>query len=165
MADDAPTLSVDDDWKKEAQAEKAKLKEQSAPEAAEGAPGSGPAGAPQELGFSELVRMLASQALMYMGQFPDPQTGKAMVALDLAKAHIDLLGVLDEKTKGNLDDEESTMLTGMLHELRASFVELSRAIQQAQAEGRIGADGTINMGGDPADLAGGTPGGSGAPGF
>lgn len=158
MADgDQPKIIVDDDWKSQAQAEKAKLAEQAAAEAekTKPGPGGGEAGLPEEIGFIDLVRMLATQALMYMGAFPDPQTGKAMVSLEVARLNIDLIDVLQEKTKGNLDDKEKEMLEGTLHELRVQFVEIAKAIQQAQAEGRIGADGTMQA---PPSGAGGPAG-------
>ena len=156
MADgDQPKIIVDDDWKSQAQAEKEKLAEQA--KADEGAPQAGEL--PEQIGFSDLVRMFATQALMYMGAFPDPQTGKAVVALDVAKMNIDLLGVLEEKTKGNLDDEEKTLLEESASGLRAQFVEITRMISQAQAEGRIGPDGTLR---DPG-AEGGAPGAGGAP--
>lgn len=87
--------------------------------------------------------MLGTQALMYLGQFPDPQTGKAIIALDMAKLHIDLLGVLEEKTKGNLTPEEDRDLKGLLGELRMIFVEISRGVARAMQEGRIGPRGEV----------------------
>ncbi len=151
MADgDQPKIIVDDDWKSQAQAEKAKLAEEvKAKEAAEPA-------LPEKIGFTDLIRLLATQALMYMGAFPDPQTGKAMVALDIAKMNIDLLGVVEEKTKGNLTDDEQKMLEGTLHELRLQYVEIARAIQKAADEGRIGPDGTMQPAQGPAGIS--TPG-------
>jgi hypothetical protein len=152
MADgEQPKIIVDDDWKSQAQAEKEKLAEQSKAEQAK----TGGGDLPEQIGFTDLVRMFATQALMYMGAFPDPQTGKAMVSLDVAKMNIDLLGVLEEKTKGNLDEEEKGLLEESLGALRGQFVEISRLISQAQAEGRIGPDGTLR---DPGGAApGGTP--------
>ncbi len=142
----SPKLIVDDDWKREAQAEKAKLAEQEkakqakAQEAALGGEGDeGP------VGFDDLIKTLASQAMMYLGYVPDPQTGKAIVAPEYARLYIDFMGVLDEKTKGNLTDEESKMLTAMLSELRMAFVEVSKAVAQAVKEGKI----------KPSDMAGG----------
>ncbi len=154
MADgDQPKIIVDDDWKSQARAEKAKLAEEvKAKEVAGAAP-------PDEIGFTDLIRLLATQALMYMGAFPDPQTGKAMVALDIAKMNIDLLGVVEEKTRGNLSDDEKKMLEGTLHELRLQYVEIARAIQKAADEGRIGPDGTMQA----PSPAPGTPGAPGAP--
>jgi hypothetical protein len=85
----------------------------------------------------ELVRMLATQSLMYLGAFPDPETGKRMVALEPAQFNIELLGILEAKTQGNLTQEEQTMLTRMLHELRMQYVEIAKAVEKAVAEGRI----------------------------
>lgn len=87
--------------------------------------------------FGDLVSMLASQALLYMGAYPDPKTGQAMVSLEYAKLHIDLLGVLQEKTKGNLDEAERKMLERVTHELRVEFVELARELEKAMREGRL----------------------------
>lgn len=157
-SDEAPKIIVDDDWKTQAKAEKERLAKEAEEKAAAAPAGPGsPPGAGEKLGFSDLVRMLATQALMYMGAYPDPQTGKAIVALDVAKIHVDLLDVLEQKTKGNLSDEETKMLTGMLSELRVQFVEIARAVQQAQQEGRIGPEGEIRVGGDGAPGPGGMP--------
>lgn len=142
---DQPKIIIDDDWKAQAQAEKADLAEKEQTKQAEspaGAAGEAPAGgsgAAHEgpIGFTDLVQVLASQALMYMGAVPDPATGKAMVSPPMAKAHIDMLGVVEDKTKGNLTDEESKLLTGILYELRMQFVELGKAIDQAIKEGKI----------------------------
>lgn len=156
---DAPKLIIDSDWKSQAQAEKEKLaaKEAQAPKPR----AAGPGGMEDDLpsaSFEELVRMLATQALMYMGAFPD-QTGRAMIALDLAKLHIDLLGVLEEKTKNNLSEPEKTMLSKVGHELRLQFVEIGHAIDRAVVEGKISPQGGV-MGG-PGVI--GKP-GAGAPG-
>ncbi len=151
-----PKIIIDDDWKAQAQAEKAKLAQQekakqaSAPPPPAPAPGApaGTPGAPEsdEIGFTDLVQMLASQALLYMGAVPDPQTGRAVVSPPMARAHIDLLGVLEEKTKGNLTGEEAKLLQGVLYELRMQFVELGKAIDQAIKEGRISPAQAASMG-------------------
>jgi len=180
MADE-PKIIVDDDWKKQAKAEKAKLAEAERAQPAKAAapraaapgvaaakpasaapiadgPGGGEGGdpdAPYKIDFAELLRMLGTQALMYLGQFPDPQTGKAIIALDMAKVHIDLLGVLEEKTKGNLTADEERDMKGLLGELRMIFVEISRGVAKAMAEGRIGPRGELRGG----------PGGGGMGGF
>lgn len=155
---DRPKLIIDDDWKAQAQAEKAKLSEkekarQPAPSAQTG-PGA-PAGTPgapgDQIGFTDLVQVLASQALMYMGAVPDPQTGKAVVSPPMAKAHIDLLGVVEEKTKGNLTEDETSMVQGILYELRMQYVELGKAIEQAIKEGKLSPQqaGEMGMGAAP----------------
>ena len=74
---------------------------------------------------------------MYLGAFPDPQTGQAMVALDVAKLNIDLLAVLQEKTRGNLAEDEQERLDGTVSELRVQFVEVAKAVKQASDEGRL----------------------------
>lgn len=144
---DQPEIIIDHDWKSQAQAEKARLAEESKSREAQAA-SSGP---PDQIGFIDLVRMLATQALMYLGAFPDPETGKAVVSLEYARLHIDLMDVLEEKTKGNLSGDEQKMLTGTLHELRTQYVEIAKAIKKASDEGRIGADGSVQppAGGGP----------------
>ncbi|USN98143.1 MAG: DUF1844 domain-containing protein [Phycisphaeraceae bacterium] len=162
MADgDQPKIIVDDDWKSQARAEKAKLAEEAKAQQAEPEAG----GLPEKIGFIDLIRLLATQALMYMGAFPDPQTGKAMVALDIAKMNIDLLGVVEEKSRGNLSDDEKKMLEGTLHELRMQYVEIARAIQKAADEGRIGPDGTMRPPAGAGPAAGDIPGGISGPGL
>lgn len=128
-----PKIIVDDDWKSQAQAEKEKLKE-----VGEGASREAEGGFPEKVDFGHLLELLVTQTLMYLGAFPDPTTGRAMIALDAAKFHIDLLGVVEEKTKGNLSEEQQRQLSGVLHELRLQFVELSKAVAKAAAEGRLG---------------------------
>jgi hypothetical protein len=61
-----------------------------------------------------------------MGRLPDPVEGHPVVRPDLAKHYVDLLGMLEEKTKGNLTPEESEMLGDVLHELRMAFVMTRR---------------------------------------
>ncbi len=144
MADETPppegdkTIHVDADWKREAQAEKERLARQAeearaagaaggAPGAAGGAAGAaaGAAGDEGELppaDFLGLVNMLATQALVFMSDQRHPQTGQSMQRLDLAKYHVDLLGVLEEKTRGKLTPEEQTTLDNVLYELRMAYV-------------------------------------------
>lgn len=155
MSEDAPKIIVDDDWKSQAQAEKAKLAAEDAKSKAQGPPGAGPGGIPEKLGFDDLIKMLATQALMYLGAFPDPQTGKAMIALDMAKLHIDMLTVIQDKTKGNLSEDEKSMLDSTAHELRLQFSEIVKAIEKAQAEGTLDASGggVLDLGG-PASTGG-----------
>src|ERR1044071_10013868 len=131
MADqETPRIIVDTDWKSQAQAEKERLaaaeKAKAPPKPAAAGPGAegeaeGDYG-PVQASFTELVRMLATQAMMYLGAFPEPETGKRMVALEPAQFNIELLAVLEEKTKGNLSEEEKTMLTRLLYELRMQYV-------------------------------------------
>jgi hypothetical protein len=135
---EGPKIIVDTDWKSQAQAEKERLAAAEKPAAK---PAGAPAG-PEDEGpiqptFNELVRMLATQALMYLGAFPDPESGKRMVALEPAQFNIEMLGVLEAKTKGNLTAEEQTMITRMLYELRMQYVEIAKAVAKAVEQGRV----------------------------
>jgi len=127
--DGAPKIIVDSDWKAQAQAEKEKLSEVEEQAAAAG----GDRGLPPA-DFQSIVGTLFSQALMYLGGMADPKTGAAMVDLEAGKHFIDLLGVLDEKTKGNLDEQEAELMKQALAEARGMFVEISRAIEQQMAK-------------------------------
>jgi hypothetical protein len=73
--------------------------------------------------FSSFLVSLASSAMLHLGEAPDPVTRKHEPNLPLARNTIDLLGLLKEKTKGNLDEEEERLLDTLLHELRSRFVE------------------------------------------
>ena len=158
--EETPKIIVDDDWKSQAKAEKEKLASEAAESAEHGTPGgAGEGRVPQEPTFDDMIRMLATQALMYLGAFPDPQTGKATVALDIAKLNIDLLGVLEEKTKGNLTEDEAATLSSTLSELRTQFVEIARVVEKAASEGRISESGEIASGQQPGQQPGGGAGG------
>ncbi|CAG1008500.1 hypothetical protein PHYC_03574 [Phycisphaerales bacterium] len=128
-----PKIIIDSDWKTQAQAEKQRLEQQEAAKKAQTAA----AGESEALRFEDLVGLFATQALSYMGYIPDPQTGQAMISLEYARLNIDMLGVLEAKTKGNLSDDEQKMLQKTLAELRGAFVEVSRAVAKAVQEGRI----------------------------
>jgi hypothetical protein len=62
-----------------------------------------------------------TQAVMALGMMPDSMTGETSANKDAAKFHIDMLSVIEEKTKGNLTDEESEALNSILHQLRMAF--------------------------------------------
>lgn len=99
---------------------------------AEAASGEEPSGQPEQGGegpgappvdFPTFVLSLASSAAYHMGGFQDPVSGKTSVNLDLAKQSIDILAILEEKTKGNLTGDEQKLLTNSLYDLRLNFVE------------------------------------------
>ena len=135
----APKLHVDADWKAEAQAEKERLAAKEAeastnPDGNTGAPGELP-----EANFKSLMGLLASQAVMGLGAYPDPETGQVVVDLVGSKFAIDLLGVLAQKTAGNISDEESKELSEVLAQLRSRFVQIAEAVAQQQM--KAGAEG------------------------
>jgi len=143
---DDPKIIVDDDWKQQAQAEKEKLAEQAksdeAPPAdSEAQPADGQApdqdaeGRDRQLppaSFTTLASSLATQAMMALGGFKDPNSDKVMVDLDLAKYHIDTLKVLEEKTKGNLDEEEKKLLEEASYQVQMLFVQVVQHISGQQ---------------------------------
>lgn len=76
--------------------------------------------------FIEFVLMQAQNAALFLGQIPNPQTGEAEINLDLAKMFIDQLSMIQEKTRGNLSSEESTVLRNTLSNLQLAYVEAAR---------------------------------------
>jgi Domain of unknown function (DUF1844) len=81
--------------------------------------------------FIEFIMMQAQNAALFLGQIPNPQTGQGEVNLELAKIFIDQLGMIQEKTRGNLTNEETTVLRNTLSNLQMAFVEVS---QQSRGE-------------------------------
>lgn len=71
--------------------------------------------------FSNFVMGLASATLIELGVIDDPITKKRRVQREMAKQHIDILTMLQEKTKGNLSDDERDLLVRVLNDLRLAF--------------------------------------------
>jgi Domain of unknown function (DUF1844) len=74
--------------------------------------------------FNTLVLSLSHSALLHLGDAPDPDGGR-LVSLPLARQTIDLLALLQEKTKNNLDGQEERLLEQALFDLRLRYVEVS----------------------------------------
>lgn len=70
---------------------------------------------------------LASNAAASLGMMPHPVSGETGVDLQTAKHWIDVLGMLEEKTRGNLDPQEAQVLEGLLADLRMQYVSLTGA--------------------------------------
>ena len=83
--------------------------------------------------FVEFVMMHAQNAALFLGQIPNPQTGKGEVNLELAKMFIDQLAMIQEKTRGNLTNEETTVLRNAISNLQMAFVEVSQSARGATA--------------------------------
>lgn len=73
--------------------------------------------------FMHLVSMLAMSAIQQMGKLVDPSTGKAEINLEAAQATIDMLDMLEAKTRGNLDADETKLLKDTLMSLKMNYVE------------------------------------------
>lgn len=75
--------------------------------------------------FETIVSTFATQAAVALGQIPNPITNKAETDLEQAKFAIDLLQLLDEKTKGNRDEAEDKFLHDCLYQLRMVYIDQS----------------------------------------
>ena len=151
MAEEQPSLHIDTDWKKQAQQEKRRLAEDEEKRRAAAAapaptspaaPPPGPTGAPADprrgggpaasgrerqlppASFTTLVQSIVTQVLYYLGEL-GARGAEPMLNLDMAKHNIDVLGVLEEKTRGNLTDEEKQLLDGALYETRMRYVAVA----------------------------------------
>jgi len=74
------------------------------------------------INFTSFVFSLSTSTMIYLGLMPEPTSGKMMKNLALAKQHIDILGMLQEKTAGNLDPAEEKFIKNSLYDLRMQFV-------------------------------------------
>ncbi len=84
--------------------------------------------------FIEFVMMHAQNAALFLGQIPNPKTGEGEVNLELAKMFIDQLAMIQEKTKGNLTNEESTVLRNALSNLQMVYVEVAQQVSRGGAQ-------------------------------
>ena len=83
--------------------------------------------------FFSLIHMLQRSAMMHLGMIPD-DSGMIHFNMGAAKAAIDLLGTLETRTKGNLEDVEETLLRGLISELKMHFVRAPERQQEIEAE-------------------------------
>lgn len=139
MADEKK-LIIDEDWKKQAQQEKELLKEKEKTEKEQQPaeePGADERGPLPEADMASLINMLTTQALFAMGVLQVKGQENHPVDLQLAKYNIDMLEVLQAKTKGNLSEDEEAALKSTLNELRMGFVQIASQgppeAEQAQA--------------------------------
>lgn len=129
---DKPQIFVDEDWKSRVEAEK-KAATGASPTESPAAASTGerasaespPPLPPATLSF--LVTTLATQAMVSLGQVPNPFSGKVEVRLPEARHFIDTLAMLEEKTTGNRTPEESALFRGALHQLRMAYIEAEKA--------------------------------------
>ncbi len=143
MAEEQPSLHIDTDWKKQAQEEKRRLAEQEqkrqeqerATRPPPAAPVAAPAGAPAPRpgrgtretpppSIGAIVQSIWTQTMLYLGELA-PSGMEPMLNLDMAKHQVDLLGILEDKTKGNLSPEEQHLLDGILYEARTRFISIA----------------------------------------
>ena len=126
-----PKIIHDEGWKQQAKADKDRLsdKKNDSPDAGDaaesGVPGQ-PTGPLPEASFMTLLNSLVVQAMYALGLIAASENEKPKVDLDLAKYHIETLAVLEEKTQGNLSEEESKALSMALQQMRMQYVAASQ---------------------------------------
>jgi hypothetical protein len=79
--------------------------------------------APEAIDFHTFVLSLGSSALLHLGELERPDAGQAVKDLPMAKHTIDILSMLQEKTRGNLTPEEDKLLESLLYDLRLKYLE------------------------------------------
>jgi len=117
-------IIVDEDWKQEAQKEKEILAAQEEAEKKEEQQEQSRGPLP-EGNLAALISMLATQALFALGLLQIKGQEERKPDLELAKYNIDMLQVLEDKTKGNLTKEEEAVLANTLNELRMGYVKVA----------------------------------------
>jgi hypothetical protein len=121
-------IIIDEGWKEQAQNEKQELKKeeevakQAEPDQDEPKNERGPL---PKADFQGLVSMFATQTLFALGVITTDETKDRKPDIEIAKFNIDMLTILEDKTKDNLSDEEKKMLTDTLAQLRMAFVQIS----------------------------------------
>lgn len=127
--DDATKKRVDESWKEQAEREKTVT--------ASSAPTAHPGGAPEasagdrddipQARFDLFVSGLAMEALIALGDMPHPVTRKQSANLPHAKYLVDVLGILEDKTKGNLSVDEERLVKDTLYQLRMRYLAKAKA--------------------------------------
>ena len=119
-------IIIDEDWKKEAQKEKEILvAQEEEKKKKEKQPRNGPL---PKGNYAALVSMLTTQAFFAMGLLQVKDEEKKEPDLELAKYNIDMLETLEEKTKGNLTEEEKKVLENTLSQVRMAYVEVAEQV-------------------------------------
>ncbi len=122
---DEKKIIVDEDWKAEAQKEKEILAAQEESEEQKKEQTQRPAGSLPKGNFAGLVSMLTTQTLFALGLLQMEGQGQKEPDLELARYSIDMLETIEQKTKGNLTEEEEKVLTNTLGELRMGYVKVA----------------------------------------
>ena len=128
-----PKIIVDEDWKSQVEKEKEQLRQSEADTSANAANPAEPE--IPEASFQILLATLGTQAMAMMGLLPNPEGGgNTQVHMPMARHLIDMIGVLEDKTKGNLTPEEANLLQENLHQLRMAYVAVSRQAESSADE-------------------------------
>lgn len=129
MADkdnDEKKIIIDEDWKAQAQKEKEELAKEAETEKDTKEKQVQTQKQLPAADFSGLVSMLTTQAFFALGLIRAEEDKEQPADLQLAKYNIDMLEIIEQKSKGNLTEDEEKLLSGALHQLRMSFVKVSQ---------------------------------------
>lgn len=107
---------VDDNWKEQVAREKAAARRAERAAARSGEREIPPAS------FALLVTTYSTQALIALGLYPDPVSGQPKPDREMARHLIDMLGVIEQVSKGNIGEQDRQMLDSVLHQLRMAFL-------------------------------------------
>jgi len=110
----------------EARSEASEEPAPASPAASEPSPAPHPSAPEEPVTFSTFVLGLSTQALLHLGEIADPISGAVEHDLGAAKHVIDILAILGEKTRNNLEPDEQALLDSMLYDLRMRYVEIVR---------------------------------------
>lgn len=121
MPDDS-ILHIDDDWKAQARKEKEQLSESSTPREAM-----------PDASFAGLIDLLAMQAMVGLGLVVGPGGERIPPQPEVAKHFIDMLQVLEDKTRNNLAEPEKKLLDQVLYQMRMSYVQIAGGMGPAPA--------------------------------
>ncbi len=100
-------------------------------------------GADDPASFVNFLSTLATNAAAALGAVPHPATGKRSLDLETGKYWLDVLGMIKEKTAGNLHPQEQRLLDGLLSDLRMQYVHIVKATEEklkAQAAAKFSGD-------------------------
>ncbi|MBI4832673.1 MAG: DUF1844 domain-containing protein [Candidatus Lindowbacteria bacterium] len=114
---------VDESWKDQIEKEKKQSEQEQQKDASQRARAAQAGFPPIQASFATLITELAMQASLFLGEIPDPETNEPIEDFNRAKYLIDELGVLEEKTAGNLTADEARALKSVLFELRMKYVK------------------------------------------
>ena len=124
---------VDEDWKEQVAEEKERLKQQ---EKATAAGGQGAkAGEMPEANFQVFLAGLYTQTLMALGEVENPVTGEKSRSMPEAQYLIDTIEMLRDKTKGNLEKQESTYLENLLYDLQMRYIDATKNKEESGQQG------------------------------
>ena len=87
-----------------------------------------------EITFSSFILSLSSSALFHFGEIADPLTNKKQKNIELAKQTIDILGLLEKKTAGNLEKDEDVLLENLLYDLRMRYVNETKNMDKVKED-------------------------------